>query len=263
VPSSFQLEIIATRSYADLLLQAEETKKNYERAGLQLPAPIARLFSDTPAPARMRKLDGSLFSQTPHVPPIMRHDEPAGMEREWVSIRKVNASPTSIALAILNGEKGPVTTKALAERVVAVSPKINIGSVYNLLNRLLETGDLKKGAAGWELASDGHAGIMTGPYIFLPPSFMTKADFAAHRREAIVHTLRAVGEQTLTKLADILSGTPWVKAPVNKDLLKADLPLLEREGLIRRIEGTKSWEAVTKSESLSSPGSSEDRAPWA
>jgi hypothetical protein len=68
-------------------------------------------------------------------------------------------------------------------------------------------------------------------------------ELAAHRRDAILHILQhfEMGLEVV-QLVEQLTNCSWVIAPVNKDLLKADVQVLESEGKIRRRGNTRKWE---------------------
>jgi hypothetical protein len=65
---------------------------------------------------------------------------------------------------------------------------------------------------------------------------------AAHRREAILHILQTFrsGLQTV-QIVERLREFAWVKAPVNKDLLKGDMDVLVGEGKVRHSGNSKKW----------------------
>jgi hypothetical protein len=70
-------------------------------------------------------------------------------------------------------------------------------------------------------------------------------DVAAHRRESILHILSGytTGLQ-IVQIVDQLRKCSWVHAPVNKDLLKADMEVLQEREKARRRGNSKKWEAL-------------------
>jgi hypothetical protein len=146
----------------------------------------------------------------------------------------------------LREQNKPTKAKDVANLVNEILPNAVGGSIYNLLNRLEQEGYVDKDEDGWWLLPKGKTVILSGGFIWSLPEHLSKQDLAAHRREAIMFILRNERYLQLTEIVEQLHGWHWVKAPVNKDLLKLDLQVLETEGLIRRIGNTRNWEAVAR-----------------
>jgi len=242
--ADLQSEILAASSYLRLLNEAQECKRLHEKAGIALPIPLLRLLGEEGVAVGHEQM--MLKTSSPDIDSSRLATKPDEAEREWVSIKAKDASPTTIALAVLGSLDEPIKAKALANRVTSISPNIVGGSIYNLLRRLEDGGDVTSDTNGWILANQDAAGLLSGEYIWAPPSRFTKQDLAAHRREAIVHILRNESSMQIMEIVERLHQWEWVKAPVNKDLLKADMQVLEEQGLVRRIANTRNWEAVSR-----------------
>jgi hypothetical protein len=244
VSADIQSEIQAVSSYLRILNEAQECRRFYERAGIPLPMPLLRLLGEAVAATPHEQL--ALKINSPDVDSSRLATRPPEATKDWVSIKAKDASPTTIALAILRDQSEPLRAKEIANLVTSFSPNTVGGSIYNLLNRLAESGDVVNGSDGWILANTGAAGYLSGDYLWAPRLSLTKADLAAHRREAIVHILRNESSMQIMEIVEKLHQWEWVKAPINKDLLKADMPVLEEQGLVRRIANTRNWEAVSR-----------------
>jgi hypothetical protein len=242
--ADLQSEILAASSYLRLLNEAQECKRLHEKAGIALPVGLLRFLGEEGNASGHEQM--MLKISSPDIDSSRLATKPIEADREWVSIKAKDASPTTIALAVLRGLDEHIKAKDLSNRVTSISPNIVGGSIYNLLNRLEDTGDVVNGDEGWKLVNRDAAGFLSGEFIWAPPSRLTKQDLAAHRREAIIHILRNESSMQIMEIVDRLHQWDWVKAPVNKDLLKTDMQVLEEQGLVRRIANTRNWEAVSR-----------------
>jgi hypothetical protein len=244
VSADLQSEIIAVSSYLRLLTEAQDCKRHYEKAGIPLPTPLLRLLGEETIISPHEQM--SLKINSPDIDSSRLATRPPEATKDWISIRAKDASPTTIALALLRDQDEPVRAKDLAARVHSILPNTVGGSIYNLLNRLEADGIVSNKDARWTLENKELAGVLTENYLWAPSDLLTKTDLAAHRREAIVHLLRSESSMQIMEIVDKLHRWEWVKAPVNKDLLKIDMQVLDEQGLARRIANTRNWEAVSR-----------------
>jgi hypothetical protein len=239
-PVNIQHEIEAVASYLKLLEAAEECRSLHDRAGKELPGPLLRFLGEMEPQAD--KLLSSFAD--PEKDRARNATRPSFADEGWISIKASEASPTTVALAILRDEEGPIKAKNLAEKVHAILPYAVGGSIYNLLNRLKEQGDVTQGEDGWRLENQSSAGVLSQSYLWAPIRILSKQDIAAHRREAIIHVLRRKHNLPVMDLVRELLEWKWVKAPANKDLLKLDMAVLKEEGKVRRVGNSRNWELV-------------------
>ena len=77
-----------------------------------------------------------------------------------------------------------------------------------------------------------------------------KQELAAHRRVGVLHLLRLhpAGLQT-TQILEQLRNCAWLHAPVNKELIQADMEFLEGQKKVRRRGNSKKWELVPEEKS--------------
>ncbi len=69
-----------------------------------------------------------------------------------------------------------------------------------------------------------------------------KQELAARRREAVLHILKLFpsGLQNL-QIVEQLETCAWLKTPLNKDLMKADIEELKKAGRVKRVGNTNKW----------------------
>ena len=117
------------------------------------------------------------------------------------------------------------------------------GTLANLGTKLDGT-VIHRTEAGWVLADVAKAPALFQGRLWGLPEIFGKYELAAHRREAIMHLLETYrsGLQT-SQLIEHLRSNPWVHAPINKEVVQADLEMLDKEKQIRRGSSRK-WVAV-------------------
>jgi hypothetical protein len=230
----FEVEQKAARSLLELLDKAQECRELYEKAKMSLPEPLMRVLgmseNGSKPPARV-EISGPMPSRKPH-----------GFSNDWIWIDVKDASPTSLVLAILKDSASAVRAKDVTTKVAELLPESNSGSVANIGNRL-DGSVIRRDADGWVLIQRERGGEVFDGKLWGPPSIFNKHELAAHRRDAILHVLRGFksGLQT-SQLTERLNGSSWVKAPVNKDLVKEDMEALASAKRIRRRGNSQKWE---------------------
>jgi len=233
----FNAEQEALRSLVELLDQAKKCQMLYERAHMALPEPLKRVLG-------MNGVGGER-SITSHIPPPERPPIPPDAEGDWIWIDAKAATPTTLALAILREAKVPVRAKDIVERVTDILPEASRGGIANLGNRLDEAGTIRRTDEGWLLLKPEAAGLLYKGNLWGPQTAFGKMELATHRRDAILHILQSSpsGLQ-IVQLVGELQRCPWVHAPVNKDLLKEDMEILQSKKKVRRRGHSKKWEII-------------------
>ncbi len=238
--NKFEAERKAVESLARLYDAALESRQLHEAAGMALPDLVVRIFSD-------HKLPYSSRTPVITIPAIERERIPKEAQDGWISIAVKDATPTTLALALLRTSALPIRPKELVDNVGKMLPEVSSGSVYNLGFRLEKDGKLSKTDGGWALVRRDIAPVLDGEFLWGPPGVFAKQDVAAHRREAILHILRMdTSGLQIVQLVAKLDNCPWVKAPVNKDLVKADMQVLEKEKKVRQRGNSRKWEVVSE-----------------
>ena len=240
-----QAEQEAYQSYMALLDQARKCADLYSRAELDLPERVQRLLGMIEGGAR------KMTSQKAgaHIQPPERINPPKEAPLDWISIDAKKGTVSTVMLAILRAANGvPVRSKEVVEGVCAVLTGADPGSVANAGTRLF--GEvIERTDDGWRLLKPERATILHGGRLWGLPSSFASPEIAAHRRDGILHILKAfpTGLQTV-QIVEQLKNCSWVKAPVSKDLLKADMHILRADGKVRQVSHTKKWQISEKGE---------------
>lgn len=236
----------AVQSLMELYAQTKKCQQLYERAGMAIPEALQRFLGMN---GNSQKAMGHVRT-TASIPAPTRPKEPEGAEPDWIWINAKDATPTSVVLAILRAAKGPVRPKDVVSGVTDLLHTVSSGSVSNIGTRL-EGKLIERAPDGWKLLDPTKAGIIRDGSLWGPPVIFSKQELAAHRRDAILHVLRLFpsGLQTV-QIVEQLYNCSWVQAPINKDLLKADLEVLMTAKKVRRRGNTKKWEIVPEEKAV-------------
>jgi hypothetical protein len=235
----FSAELEATRSLMELYEQAKKCQALFERAHMALPEPLRRVLGINGT--------GEKSAKPSNISPPEKPSMPLDAAPDWIWIKASDASPASIALAVLRASKGAVRPKEIIDRVTAILPEVPAGTVYNVGPRLEKQQVIRRGDEGWELLKPECAGLVHKGYMWGPPSAFGKMELAAQRRDALLHVLgfHPTGLQ-IVQILEQLKRCSWVVAPINKDLVKEDIGVLDELGKVRRRGNTKNWEIVTE-----------------
>lgn len=230
----------AVQSLIELYGHSKKCQQLYERAGMAIPEALQRFLGMN---GNSQKAMGHART-TASIPAPTRPNEPDGAEPNWIWISVKDATTTGVVLAILRAVKEPLRYKDVVSRVVEVLPDVLTGSVANIGIRLEGT-VVERTPEGWRLLDRSKAGIIRDGLLWGSPAIFSKQELAAHRRDAILHVLRFFpsGLQTV-QIVEQLHNCSWVQAPINKDLLKADLEVLADAKKVRRRGNTKKWEIM-------------------
>jgi hypothetical protein len=137
--------------------------------------------------------------------------------------------------------------KEVQREVMKLNPSLNPGSVYNIGPRLDGTSIERKDKT-WRLIDESAAPLLYENHAWGPDSLFQKTELAAHRREVILHVLRVAPDGMMPmQIVRQLDACGLCKAPISKDLVKADLGQLAAAEKIRRIGRTKKWTTADSS----------------
>jgi hypothetical protein len=227
----------ALKSLMDLYDQAKKSQQLHEAAGMSLPEPIKRFLG-----INYQATGSSPAKEAASVSPPSYH-APQGASENWFSIQASEATVSSVALAILR-QSGVMRPRDLNEAVLDILPSATAGSVANMGVRL-QGKVIDRAEDGWKLVDNSMAGIINNGRLWGPITIFSTQDIAEHRRESILHILKgySTGLQTV-QIVDQLRKCSWVHAPVNKDLLKVDMEVLQAKSKVRRRGNSKKWEIV-------------------
>lgn len=225
----------ATESLIKLLEQAKKCQLLYTRARMSLPEPLKRVLGLNGASPLTRDISNLI------IPEPQRPDPPSDAEADWLAIPEKETTPTTVALALLRSAGKPMRAKDVVAGVVNILPNVLRGSINNIGTRL--SGKLiKRTEQGWELLRLETAAILYKGYLWGPKEIFQKSELAAHRRAAILHVLGFFpGGLQSRQIIEQLKKCAWVHAPVNKDLVKADLEILDKDELIQKRGNSGKW----------------------
>lgn len=237
----FKAEMFAYQSFTKLLEDAKACVDAFYRANLEVPIPLKRLMG--------LGVENEGFHQLALISPIKREHIPTEAGTDWISIPVDQCLPTTVTLAVLRREGGRMKSRDVKDAVCAMVPNTSPTAVANIATRLKDN-LIGMGEDGWELLDQDSAPVIDNGYLWGPPSVFQKQEVAAHRREAIQRILENYpsGLQ-IVQIVDELKRLPWVKAPVNKDLLKEDMAAMQKDGTARRRGNSGKWELGREAES--------------
>lgn len=235
--TNLKLELEAYKSLADVLERAEKTRQLFEQARVPLPDTLQRLMRSN--------------GQGPQIhlaATLLKPPAPLEAEPDWIWIDIKNATPGTVALALLKESTEALTAKDIHAKMLAMEIDVSLGTIMNTGTRAIENGWIKRSESGqWELLQRDRGGIIKDSYIWGPPSVFQMQEQASFRRNAIIHLLRQnpVGLQVMQIVVQ-LRQTDLVRQPipVSKSLVKVDMEVLENDGRARRRGNSKKWEAI-------------------
>ena len=234
--TTIEAEQEAAQSLVDLYEGARRCRELHEAAQMSLPDALKRFLGMSEDRAKIeRRPLGVPRPETPR--------RPEGAGPSWVVIEVKDALPTSIALALLAEADGLMRSRDIIRAVTEQLPNVSEGSIANIGTRLSADKIITRREGGWALRDLDYAGIIDDAFLWAPADKLARPELAAHRRRAIVHILgHFTAGLELLQIVNELRKCDWVRAPVSKDLLKADIPALVDAGRIRRRGSTRKWE---------------------
>ena len=231
----------AYKSLSELLDKVDKCRVLFEEAHLALPEPLKRILSigSNGANGSGQKPQSSVQVPPPEAPP-----RPPEANADWIYMDAAEVTPTALVLAVMRAAKAPLRPRQILEQVNSISPETPSGSIYNVGARLDKKVIGKTEDGGWTLLDETAAPILYKDFVWGPASVFDPHDLALHRRDAIVHLLMCnkAGLQ-IVQLVDQLRGCSWVRASFSKDLLKADMEVLARDGRVKKRGNSGKWEA--------------------
>jgi len=206
----------------------------FDQEGIAVPPTLKRALADVN--------QDSTSNQVRKIPlrPPDRPERPPIANDDWLWIEVREASLRTIVLAILNEGKA-IPIKELINRVKEIFPDSNEGSIYNLCREKR----IQRTDQGWTLKSGVEAPVFYKKYIWSPVNLLQKQDLAAFRRMAIRYLLATSpdGLQIMQVYRELKSAE-WLKAPLSKDLIKADLFVMKDEKRVKQLGNSKKWTLV-------------------
>lgn len=234
----FTSEMKAYQALQDLLERGAEAKRLFDAAGLALPAPLSRMLGE--------KTNGSGTGRQSKmsVPEMDRPPAPPEAVDDWIWISTDDMYAAGIVLGVIAGHSEPVSQKDVLSEVRRIRPDVNAGSIYNACSRLPKQGKIVRSDDGLVIAKDAKDAIpiLYNGFAWGMPKAFNIQELAAHRRMVLLHILESArdGMQQM-QLMRQLQDCGLCKAPITKDLVKADLEMLSKESKVKRISNSKKW----------------------
>jgi hypothetical protein len=228
------------RDFLSWLESARRLWREFEKEGVQVPATLIRLLSDTNHNPTKRKIRRTVLRK-PEEP-----EKPKQAGDDWLWLDAKEASLRTVVLAVLN-EGNPLPIKEVINKVKEILPNSNKGSIYNLG---AQEDRIQKTDQGWTLRNDARAPVLYKNFVWGSPELLQKQDLAAFRRMAVRYLLETSPDGLqIMQVYRQLEGSDWLKVPLSKDLIKEDLFLMRNEKKVRQLGGkSKKWTINKNSE---------------
>ncbi|XYI02922.1 hypothetical protein ACMHYB_25480 [Sorangium sp. So ce1128] len=239
--SKFMKEMAAVQSLTRLLQAADECRRAHDAAGMKYPEPLRRMLGEEEEPRA-----GDNGRQRIIVPAPPRPPAPPEADDDWIWVEIDDMKATNLTLGVLRGAQEPMSPSAISEALGQMGATVSRGTIGNVGTRLFGS-LIERRDDGWVLVEGAPAPILFDGFAWGPPSLFEATELASHRRMGIVHLLRVQpdGMQMMQIANALAESCPWNKAPVNKDLVKADLEALDELGRAKRMAGhSGKWRAA-------------------
>lgn len=180
------------------------------------------------------------------VPPIEAPARPPEFQTDWIWVPIQYMTPTSLVGGVLRGAGGqPKSPGEIVEAIEELGVSANRGSIANIGTRLATSGEIAREGGSWTAITPEKFPVLCQRNAWGPPSVFDKVEVAAHRRLCILHVLRVHhdGLQVL-QITRTLEKCDWMRAPLDKDLVKTDLQVLQSEQRAKRIGHSGKWRAA-------------------
>ena len=162
----------------------------------------------------------------------------------WIWIDEGDMYAQGVLLGVLRSSESPLHSKEVITQCLEIIPNVSSGSLFNAGARLERIGVINRGDDGWSLVKREVAPVHFEGKFWGPPDAFAKQELAAYRRGMIKHILSHSpdGLQQMQIVNALRSA--GCKAPVAKELVKADLEAMRGSHEIRRVGNSKKWVPV-------------------
>ena len=232
-----KLEADAYLKLAEWLQQADRIRLMFDQARSPMPDVLLRLT----------RSNGHAPTTTAVLASEFKIDRPSDIDPDWIWAEVKDATPGTIAFALLRENEAGMTARELQEKMHELGLDVSLGTIANVGTRAHENRYISRDEEGrWTLEQRDRAGVLRDGRVWGPPTVFQLQEAAAYRRHAIVHLLKEnpVGLQQSQIVAQ-LRQQELVPAgiPSNKSLVKADMEAMEGTR-VRRRGNSKKWEAI-------------------
>ncbi|MCE9547510.1 MAG: hypothetical protein K8T25_18730 [Planctomycetia bacterium] len=234
-------EMRALTALQAVIADAKRARQLFEDAGLEVPAPLIRLFGSS---AGQQRNTAPL-----QIPPLDVPKRPVEAAQDWIWVPLNKCVPMTLVKAFLRANNGPLNPKAIVREVKELLPDATVGGIYNVCPRLEKSKVIERTDDGWKLVKSEEAPVILDGYAWGPVEVFQSYEHTFRRREIILHILRhSQGGLQIVQLVNQMRAFGYYKGTVNKDLVKGDIETLRAEKQIKRIGGSRKWKAITERE---------------
>lgn len=231
--TKFELEAQAYAAFTDVLKQSQIARDLFERAGLPIPPTLARIFGDDEQKPKRRPVEYE---------PLPMPLPPPGSKDDWTWVPVEQARPVTLFKAVMRANGNERRPIEIVRDVQRLRPDITSTVIYNNIPRLKQIGIIVPGPNGLKLSNDDFAPILHDGNLWGAPEIFQSQEMAWHRRMVISHLLNVSSDGLqVMQIVNALKDMKDCKAPVSKDLLKADMEVMQQDGRVRRIGGSGKW----------------------
>lgn len=238
---SYEKKARAFESLFKLFKQIEECRTLCNEAQVEFPESLRRVLDED------SDVEASPRRSTAVVRSFRRPEAPPGISGDWINVPLSALSAQTAVLAVLRGAGNkPLPAREIAVDLRSHGLQVSEGSIYNIGGRLERDRAISKAKGeGWTLTDRSRAPIISGENAWGTSEMFTVHELAARRRDLIVQLLADHPAGLLARqILAALDACDWRGTPLSKDLVKADLDQLQRDGRLRRNEETRVWTRV-------------------
>lgn len=223
----------ATKSLSRLYESAMECRRIHEEAGLKLPEPLVRFFGEGEDDDGRPRLI---------IPPPVSPPRPPQARPDWIWVKASDLTTKNLTLGVLLATSKPMVASDISEYLEVMGIPVSKGTIGNAGTRMF--GELiERRDDGWVLMPDAPAPVLHEGYAWGPVDLFDVTELASHRRAGIAHLLRVQsdGMQIAQIVNAMTESCSWNRAPVSKDIVKADMEYLDSAGVAKRVGNSGKW----------------------
>lgn len=230
-------ELLLYKEFEQWFLKGRQLVSDFRQHGVSLPNTLELITKPS---------NGQASRSLVALPPP-RPDAPSEAGSEWRWINEADASPQTLVLAFLNEGK-PLGAKEIIARISKIHKDTNPGVIYNVLARLQDK-KIRKSGKSWELMPDQAAPSYYKGNIWASGELLSVQELAAFRRMSVRHLMNSYSDGIkMVEIFRILGKVDWLKTPISKDLIKADLEAMEGK-FVRQMGRSKKWKLIPEGQS--------------
>lgn len=245
-------EADAYAALSELMVDADRCATKFERAGLPLPARLARFLERASQEGGadeqlvLPSSNSSPPNPRPKRPRALDTHEMAGSSAEagFIQVPWEDLSTTTAVLALLR-EAGTASMDDLIAAASLRGRDVSRGTLFNIGARLEKEGVLSRESTSWTLVAGAQVASLSkdGTVASGPPDAFTPQETAVFRRERVLAFFgsRGASGARRSEVLDALRSDHVAFADVSTHVVQADLRELASRGRIVCDRATKMW----------------------